>query len=192
MAVTEKQTSPSAAKVWGIGVRQIVYMALGAALYGGLSYLTNILQLPATSNVSFRPGIVIPLFFGAVFGPWVGLFTGGVGNLIGDYISGYGVYWNWDVGNALIGFIAGLVVYITLGRYFARRNIIMAEVFTIIAVIVGIGFAAYTDIWVSKYTIAAATGNFVPAALSDLVNGLILLPILLVAYNAAVRRSGRG
>jgi energy-coupling factor transport system substrate-specific component len=68
----------------------------------------------------------------------------------------------------------------------------MAEVFTIIAVIVGIGFAAYTDIWVSKYTIAAATGNFVPAALSDLVNGLILLPILLVAYNAAVRRSGRG
>jgi energy-coupling factor transport system substrate-specific component len=192
MAVTEKQTSQSAAKVWGIGVRQIVYMALGAALYGGLSYLTNILQLPATSNVSFRPGIVIPLFFGAVFGPWVGLFTGGVGNLIGDYISGYGVYWNWDVGNALIGFIAGLVVYITLGRYFARRNIIMAEVFTIIAIIVGIGFAAYTDIWVSKYTIAAATGNFVPAALSDLINGLILLPILLVAYNAAVRRSGRG
>jgi energy-coupling factor transport system substrate-specific component len=193
MAVTQKETSPSArAKIWAIGVRQIVYMALGAALYGGLSYLTNILQLPATSNVSFRPGIVIPLFFGAVFGPWVGLFTGGVGNLIGDYISGYGVYWNWDLGNALIGFIAGLVVYITLGRYFARRNIIMAEIFTIIAVIVGIGFAAYTDIWISKYTLAAATGNFVPAVLSDLVNGLILLPILLIAYNAAVRRSGRG
>lgn len=192
MAVTEKREERgSASKVWGIGVRQIVYMALGAALYGGLSYLTNILQLPATSNVSFRPGIVIPLFFGAVFGPWVGLFSGGVGNLIGDYISGYGVYWNWDIGNALIGFVAGLVVYITLGRYMARRNIIFAEIFAIIGVVVGIGFAAYTDIWVSKYTIAAATGNFVPAALSDLVNGIILLPILLIAYNAAVRRSGR-
>src|SRR2546428_13428505 len=111
--VTERQERQESltAKIWGIGVRQIVYMALGAALYGGLSYLTNVLQLPATSNVSFRPAIVIPLFFGVVFGPWVGLFTGGVGNFIGDYISGYGVYWNWDVGNALIGFIAGLALY---------------------------------------------------------------------------------
>src|SRR5579859_5107223 len=78
------------AKIWGISVPQIVYMALGAALYGGLSYLTNIIKLPATSNVSFRPAIVIPLIFGALFGPWVGLFTGFVGNLIGDFLSGFG------------------------------------------------------------------------------------------------------
>lgn len=189
MAVTEER---SQAKIWSIGARHIVFMALGAALYGGLSYLTNVLQLPATSNVSFRPAIVIPLFFGVVFGPWVGLFTGGVGNFIGDYISGYGVYWNWDLGNALIGFIAGLALYITWGRYNTLRNIITAEVFSAIGIIVGLGFAAYSDIWVSQYTIAGATGNFVPAVLSDLVNGLILLPILLVAYNAAMRRTGRG
>lgn len=192
MAVSERREERSASKIWGIGVRQVVYMALGAALYGGLSYLTNILQLPATSNVSFRPAIVIPLLFGAVFGPWVGLFTGGVGNFLGDYISGYGVYWNWDVGNGLIGFVAGLALFITWGRYSKVANIITAEIFGIIAVLVGIGFAAYSDIWVSKYDFAAATGNFVPAALSDLVNGIILLPILLVAYNAAVRRMGRG
>ena len=59
------------------------------------------------------------------FGPWVGLFTGGVGNLIGDYISGYGVFWNWDVGNGLVGFIAGLAMLITWGRYFSTRNIII-------------------------------------------------------------------
>ena len=57
------------AKVWGIGVRHVVFMALGAALYAGLSYVTNTLQLPGASNVSLRPGIVIPLFFGSVFGP---------------------------------------------------------------------------------------------------------------------------
>src|ERR1051326_547777 len=67
MAVSERREERSRPNMWGIGVRQVVYMALGAALYGGLSYLTNILQLPATSNVSFRPAIVIPLFFGAVF-----------------------------------------------------------------------------------------------------------------------------
>jgi energy-coupling factor transport system substrate-specific component len=190
MAVTERRERLTA-KIWGIGVRQVVFMALGAALYGGLSYLTNILQLPATSNVSFRPGIVIPLFFGAVFGPWVGLFSGGIGNLIGDYISGYGVYWNWDLGNALIGFIAGLAMYLTWGRYNTTRAIIIAEIFSVVGIVVGIGFAAYTDIVLLKYTFAAATGNFLPAALSDIVNGVILLPILLVAYNTAIRRVGR-
>ena len=181
------------AKVWSIGVRQIVFMALGAALYGGLSYVTNVLQLPSAGNVSFRPAIVIPLFFGAVFGPWVGLFVGGVGNLIGDYISGYGVYWNWDIGNGLIGFVAGLAMLITWGRYNTSRAIVIAEIFSAIGVVVGIGFAAYNDIWVSKLSFPTATiGELFPAAGSDLINGLILLPILLVAYVAAMRRFGRG
>jgi energy-coupling factor transport system substrate-specific component len=192
MAVSEGREERASVNIWGIGVRQVVFMALGAALYGGLSYLTNILQLPATSNVSFRPGIVIPLFFGAVFGPWVGLFTGGIGNFLGDYISGYGVFWNWDVGNGIIGLIAGLAMYITWGRYYRVASIVIAEIFGVVGILVGLGFAAYSDIWVSKYNFAAATGNFVPAAFSDLINGIILLPILIVAYNAATRRMGRG
>jgi energy-coupling factor transport system substrate-specific component len=192
MAVTERQDR-SAAKIWGIGVRQIVYMALGAALYGGLSWVTNVIQLPSAGNVSFRPAIVIPLFFGAVFGPWVGLFVGGVGNLIGDYISGYGVYWNWDVGNALIGFIAGLAMLVTWGRYNTTRAIVYAEIFAAVGIVVGIGFAAFNDMWISKLSFAGATvGEILPAAGSDLINGLILLPILLVAYNAAMKRFGRG
>jgi energy-coupling factor transport system substrate-specific component len=192
MAVTDRQEQ-SASKVWGIGVRHIVYMALGAALYGGLSWVTNIIQLPSAGNVSFRPAIVIPLFFGVVFGPWVGLFVGGVGNFLGDFISGYGVYWNWDLGNALIGFIAGLAMLVTWGRYRNTRAIVIAEIFSAVGIVVGIGFAAYTDIFVSKISFSTATiGYLVPAAGSDLINGLILLPILLVAYNAATRRAGRG
>ncbi len=105
MSATQERSRPS---IWAVGVRQVVYMALGAALYGGLSYLTNFLQLPSVGNVSIRPAIVIPLFFGAVFGPIVGLITGGLGNFLGDLISGYGVYLNWDIGNGLIGFFAGL------------------------------------------------------------------------------------
>ena len=193
MAVTEERSERSLSKIWGIGVRQIVFMALGAALYGGLSYVTNIIQLPSAGNVSFRPAIVIPLFFGAVFGPWVGLFVGGVGNLIGDYISGYGVYWNWDVGNGLIGFVAGLAMLITWGRYNRSRAIMIAEILSAVGIVVGIAFAAYNDIWISKLSfVTATTGEIVPAAGSDLINGLILLPILLVAYVAAMRRFGRG
>ena len=206
MAESDKMISPGASeraaerpnagslasKIWSVGVRQIVFMALGAALYGGLSVVTNVIQLPSAGNVSFRPAIVIPLFFGAVFGPWVGLFTGGVGNFLGDYISGYGIYWNWDIGNALIGFIAGLAMYYTWGRYRTTRAIVIAEIFSAVAIVVGIAFAAYNDIWISKLSfLTATTGEIVPAAGSDLINGLILLPILLIAYNAARRRFGR-
>ena len=192
MAVSEEREERSRPNIWGIGVRQVVYMALGAALYGGLSYLTNVLQLPATSNVSFRPAIVIPLFFGAVFGPLVGLFTGAVGNFLGDLISGYGVYWNWDVGNGIIGLIAGFALFFTWGRYYKVSNIVIAEIFGVVGVVVGLAFAAYSDMLILKYNFAAASGNFVPAALTDLANGIVLLPILLVAYNAASRRLGRG
>jgi energy-coupling factor transport system substrate-specific component len=166
-------------------------MALGAALYAGLSYITVPLQLPGSTNVSLRPGIVIPLFFGAVFGPWVGLFTGGVGNLINDLLTGT-VYWNWDLGSALIGFVSGLAMLFTFGRYNTVRKIAIAEGFGVLGILVGIGFAAYTDIWVSQYTFAAAsTTEFIPAAGTDIVLGVILLPILLVAYNAAMARIGR-
>src|SRR5438128_8727188 len=161
MAVTEEERSP--AKIWGIGVRQIVYMALGAALYGGLSWVTNIIQIPSAGNVSFRPAIVIPLFFGAVFGPWVGLVTGGLGNFLGDYISGYGIYWNWDIGNGLIGFIAGLAMLVTWGRYNNTRAIVIAEIFSAVGIVVGIAFAAYIDIWISKLSFLTATrGQIIP------------------------------
>ena len=96
------------------------------------------------------------------------------------------------IGNALIGFIAGLAMLVTWGRYNNSRNILIAEVFAAIGIVVGIGFAAYNDIWISKLSFATASiGELLPAAGSDLINGLILLPILLVAYNAAVRRYGR-
>lgn len=193
MAFIQRETERrDTAAIWRVGVRQVVYMALGAALYGGLSFLTNFLQLPSVGQVSVRPAIVIPLFFGAVFGPVVGFFVGGVGNFIGDYISGYGVYWNWDLGNALIGLIAGLALYGTFGLYKNRREITYAEIASAIGIIIGIGFAAYTDIWVSKLNFGGASSEFIPAALSDLIFGLILLPILLVAYNAAMRQRGRG
>lgn len=192
MAVTEGREERSRRNVWGIGVREVVLMALGAALYAGLSYVTNSLQLPGASNVSLRPGIVIPLFFGVVFGPIVGAFSGGIGNLINDLLTGT-VYWNWDVGNAIIGLVAGLAVYNTLGRYNTTVKIIVAEFYSVIGVLVGLGFAAYSDIWVSKLTFASATTTeFIPASLPDIVLGLILLPILLIAYNAAVARTGRG
>ncbi|HLZ60574.1 MAG TPA: ECF transporter S component, partial [Ktedonosporobacter sp.] len=80
------------------------------------------------------------------FGPWVGLFTGFVGNLLGDLISGFGgPWWSWDLGNGLIGFIPGLAIYLTGARYRSTRNIVIAEIFGIIGIVFGLAVAAYGD-----------------------------------------------
>ena len=53
--------------------------------------------------------MVIPVLFGVLFGPVVGFFSGFVGNVLGDAMSGW-VSPTWDVGNGLMGMVAGLAV----------------------------------------------------------------------------------
>ena len=97
-------------KMWEVGTREVVYMAIGAALYAIFSYLFNgtVFVVPSVSQVSLRPAIAIPMFFGYAFGPVVGLFSGAVGNMFGDALTGFGLSPQWSVGNGLVGLVAGL------------------------------------------------------------------------------------
>src|SRR5512136_919008 len=103
-------------RLFQFGTREVVFAAIGAALYAVLSWATNILQIPGAGNVSVRPAVVIPMFFGVVFGPIVGFITGALGNIIGDLLSG-GQFWPWwDLGNGIMGLIPGLI-YLTIVNY---------------------------------------------------------------------------
>ena len=95
---------------WEVGTREVVWMAIGAALYAVFSYLFNgtVFVVPSISQVALRPAIAIPMFFGYAFGPVVGFFTGAIGNTFGDALTGFGLFPQWSVGNGLVGFIAGL------------------------------------------------------------------------------------
>jgi len=57
-------------QIWEVGTREVVYMAIGAALYAVLSFLFNgtVFVVPSVSQVALRPAIVIPMFFGYAFG----------------------------------------------------------------------------------------------------------------------------
>ena len=238
-------------EAWVVGTRQVVMMAIGAALYGIFAWLFNasVIVVPSVSLVSIRPGIAIPVFFGFAFGPVVGFFTGAVGNILGDFLSGWGVYPVWDVGNGLIGLVAGFVmlfpdkkkstnfltwlivalialavgfiviepevpvwgemtdqsgfiwvmiiagVFAILARFFGERlgaDTAAINLWGALGIIVGIGFAAFADIWINGYTfLVAMVGEFVPAAGPNIINAAILAPILLLAYNAVTARTGR-
>lgn len=97
-------------KAWEVGTREVVWMAIGAALYAVFSWLFNgtVFVVPSLSQVSLRPAIAIPMFFGFAFGPVVGFFTGAVGNMFGDALTGFGLSPQWSIGNGLIGFVSGM------------------------------------------------------------------------------------
>lgn len=96
--------------IWKVGTREVVYMALGAALYGVLTWVFNAIPVPSVTLISLRPTVIIPIFFGFAFGPAVGFFSGFVGNILGDALTGWGVFPVWDVGNGLMGLVPGLVM----------------------------------------------------------------------------------
>ena len=177
--------------LWKFGTREVVYSAIGAALYGVLSWATNVLALPAAGNISLRPAVAIPMFFGVAFGPLVGFFTGAVGNILGDFLSGWGFFWNWDVGNGLMGLIPGLMAG-QVKSFKDQGTLIKAVIYSVIGAAVGMLFAAVTEKFIGGLEWSVALGGyFMPAFISNAVNGGILVPILMIAYDAVAARSGR-
>jgi uncharacterized membrane protein len=247
-------------KAWEVGTREVVWMAIGAALYAVFSYLFNgtVFVVPSLSQVALRPAIAIPMFFGYAFGPVVGFFTGAVGNMFGDALTGFGLSPQWSVGNGLIGFISGLwmlfrdrkqsmntvlwiggvlaalaalLFFLNRGQpnmlFFDPANNIFGDatisIFAGVSIIVGfllvlavrfffghnedvaaavtwgmlgnilgLLFASLSDIWINGFSLAAAVvGEFLPAAGPNLIFAAILVPLLVLAYSAVQRQSGR-
>jgi hypothetical protein len=235
--------------IWLVGTREVVYMAIGAALYAIFSYLFNgtVFVVPSVSQVA-----------GYAFGPVVGFFTGAVGNMFGDALTGFGLSPQWSIGNGLVGFVAGLALLFSDKKKGINTVLIVSAVLTVLATLIfflnstipnmmffdvannifgdaqisliagisivigfilvlvvrflfgsnidvaaavtwgmlgnllGIGFAAISDIWINGFPLAVAiVGEFIPAAGPNLIFAAILLPILVAAYAAVQRQSGR-
>ena len=207
--------------------------------------------MPSVSQVALRPSVCIPIFFGFVFGPVVGFFTGAVGNILGDFLTGWGVYPVWDIGNGLMGMVPGLAMlfadkkrsldFLTIlvavlivivaaliflspqvvgpwtgeiedfsfwawafiigglvvigGRFILERisvDLAAINLWGTLGIIIGIGFASIADIWINGYSFTTAIiGEFAPAAGPNILNSMILSPILLAAYQAIQARTGR-
>ena len=65
-------------------------------------------------------------------------------------------------------------------------------VWGVLANVLGIGFAAFADIWVSGLTFMAAfAGEFVPAAGPNVLFAILLAPLLYGAWKQAQMQSGR-
>lgn len=125
-------------KLWVVGTREVVYMAIGAALYALFSFFFNgtVFVVPSVSQVALRPAIAIPMFFGYAFGPAVGFFTGAVGNMFGDALTGFGLSPQWSVGNGLVGMVAGMVALFSDKKKSMNTVLIISAILAALATII--------------------------------------------------------
>lgn len=169
-------------------------MAVGTALYAALTIPFNAFQLPGVGLIAVRPTVAIPMLFGFVFGPITGFVSGFLGNILSDGVSFGGFFWNWDIGNGLIGAIPGIAYFVIKRTDWTKvRGLGAAVVLAIVGSIIGIGFAAMTDFafQIGLSTMEAALAEFYSAGATDAVNGAILTPILLYAYATATAGRAR-
>lgn len=117
---------------WRIGPRQVAYMTVGAGLYTAIAYLFNDLLDISIGQVVLSPQICTPILFGYAFGPAVGFFTGAMGTLLGDFVTGWGVFPAWAIGNGLTGLVPGLVTIFTD----ERRNLPFLTTLLVLLIVV--------------------------------------------------------
>ncbi len=89
----------------------------------------------------------------------------------------------------VIGFVLVLIVRFAFGK---NIDVAAAVTWGMLGNLIGLGFAALSDIWINGYSaVVAVVGEYIPAAGPNLIFAAILVPILVVAYAAVSRQTGR-
>ena len=160
----------------------IVAAAAGAALYGVSIYLTAVLDIPGADNVQVRPGVAIPVVCGALFGPLAGFVAGFAGNFATDWLLGWGFWPFWYIGNGIMGLAGG--IYRGTNPNFARLSTAASVTSRAVAgIFIGMSIASISELWDTQSSWSDVVYvNFLPAFLSNTVNVVILVPIILLIY----------
>ncbi|MBA2285991.1 MAG: protein kinase [Ktedonobacteraceae bacterium] len=187
--------------VWHIGKRQLLFMITGVLVYTVLSNVVLLIHLQPTGGnevLWLLPALVIPIFFGVVYGPWVGLLTGGLGYFLGNYTSivinwhpnaqstisfltlaSLSLPWYFCLAFFSIGCVAGLALLFTKGRYNSIRALATAEIVSAFSILLAF-IGAFNPFWPHLYAYETVWLDFTHIALPNIVLVLILLPIMLM------------
>lgn len=155
--------------------RTIVAIAIGAALYGVLMVFGGI---PIFSNTQLTTAMIVPVVVGGLFGPLPALVTCGVGNVIADLIGGWGLWFDWSIGNAVMAFCVGLLPLYGAHIKDGVFNVKHAIIYTVCCVLGNaLAFGVITPVF--SYLLYASDLNvtFIQAFAATLGNTAVLVII---------------
>ena len=144
-----------------------------AALFAALSCVaTSIIRIPTPGTGGYiHPGDAIVILSGVFLGPVYGLFAGGIGSALSDFIGGYFVYVPITfVIKGLIAFIAGYIFQKAAANNHSKQLAVAGGYFICELPMYGIGAAAS-----------------IPSNIIQGVSGLIIASILYPLLNPALK-----
>ncbi len=175
--------------VWN--TKTVVVVAIGAALFG---VLMNYGGIPIFTNTKLTSAMIIPVIVGSMFGPVPAFVSCAVGNFIADLIGGWGFWFDWSVGNGLLGFIVGMLplygARINEGIFNVKHAIIYA-----ITCVLGnaLAFGVVTPILTTTFYGSELEVTFFQAITGGLANTAVLvivgIPILILLAQRNARRT---
>lgn len=162
--------------------KTIVGVAIGAALFGVLMVYGGIRVF---TNTSLTSAMIVVAVVAALFGPLPAALAAGIGNVLADLIGGWGFWFDWSIGNFVLGFFVGL-----LPLYGARIEDgifkVKHGVFYVISVLLGniIGFGLVTPLLTVLFYSSELTITWLQAFSAIISNGIVLIvvgiPLLIV------------
>ena len=155
--------------------KTIVGVAIGAALFGVLMVYGGIRVF---TNTSLTSAMIVVAVVAALFGPLPAALAAGIGNVLADLIGGWGFWFDWSIGNFVLGFFVGLIPL-----YGARIEDgifkVKHAVFYVISVLVGniIGFGLVTPLLTVLFYSSELTITWAQAFSAIVSNGIVLIVI---------------
>jgi len=206
-AVQQVGAIPSGPKAGTTWKSWIITTLVGITIFGVASYLSDLAYLNVFSNSPqtnplipswYGPPwlalmvdwtLVVPFFFGARFGPWVGLCTAIIGSLLGDVISGYlatfSIGWYWYIAIAACGFFPGLAYRLSRGRKLSIRAALLFSLLgmSIFYLIGTIGDSMSNSQWIWGDLYQYAIPYLFQVVITSLLLSLPALLLLLIALS---------
>lgn len=162
--------------------KTIVGVAIGAALFGVLMVYGGIRVF---TNTSLTSAMIVVAVVAALFGPLPAALAAGIGNVLADLIGGWGFWFDWSIGNFVLGFFVGLIplygARIEEGIFKVKHAI-----FYVISVLVGniVGFGLVTPLLTYLFYSGELTITYAQATAAVISNGIVLIvvgiPLLVV------------
>lgn len=167
----------------------IVVIAIGAALFG---VLMNFGGIPVTTNTKLTTAMIIPVIVGSMYGPVPAFVACFVGNTIADLIGGWGYWFDWSIGNGVLGFMVGLLPFygakINDGIFKVQHAVIYA-----VTCVLGnaIAFGIVTPVFTTLFYGGELEVTFVQSFAGGIANTLVLTIVGIPILFALSRRHAR-
>lgn len=152
--------------------KTVVGVAIGAALFGVLMVYGGV---KVFSNTQLTTAMLVPVIVGALFGPVPALVACFFGNVIADLIGGWGFWFDWSIGNGVLGFLVGLLPLYGADINKGIFNVKHAVIFAIIAILGNaLAFGVVTPI----FTLLLYGGELTITFMQSLTGGLSNVAVL--------------